>query len=400
MARKTTLPPQSADLSLSQSHPASGVGGTPIKRRRINGKVLLLAIALVVFIAGGVHLVHYLMVGRNAAVLLDHAKAEREQGNYREAATYVARYLRLRPGDVDALEQLADLLRRSSNSREDWTDVLASLEQVLRLEPNRHEARRMAIETAMKLRRFNDADKHLQLLFTQRSDLAEDPDLMLAAARAAAEKERLQDSEVGEGAFTRYLALIDRHPTKVAPYEELAQIIRSKPSALPSQADAFPKRRNWTRSDLKQVFPEKRGESSPEEVSDKLLELMVKVGEPKGEAYLARASFRNAHGDLEGASADLRQAKGQPGADDSKLNLVAASVELAQARKLQADNQLEAASAHLDLARDAAQQGLSSPARDPLLYGLLAQITLEQPGDRDRQALLLDAENFLRDGLK
>ena len=193
-------------------------------------------------ILGGIFGIHAIMVDRNADVLLQQAEAAEKKGEFGEAAGHVSRYLRLRPDDIDEMEHLADLLRRSSNSRQGWTEVLASLEQVLRRAPDRHEARRTAIETAFKLRRFSDADMHLAILSERQPDLRREPAVMLTAARTSA---GLGDTTE---AISRYLEAIDTDSSLVSAYAELCDLIGSKPSDVPLHSDAA--KREWTWKDV------------------------------------------------------------------------------------------------------------------------------------------------------
>ncbi|MBA3315028.1 MAG: tetratricopeptide repeat protein [Planctomycetota bacterium] len=362
--------------------------------RRLDGRVLLIALVVFAVLGGAVYGLHVIMVGRNAGVLLDQAKVEEEKGNFGEAAEHVSRYLRLRPNDVDAMEKLAGLLRRSANSRQGWAGILSSLEQVLRREPDRHEARRTAIETALKLRRFSDAETHLNILAERQPEMRQSPELMLAAARTS----------VGLGdrnkAVQRYLAAIDQAPATVPAYAELAELVAAKPADLPSRADVQSPNHTWKNSALPEFFPQKKGEKTAVEVSSDLLNEMIRQGKPTGQAYLARASYRSAHGDLAGASVDLKQAMEAEGTAASEVYGVAAAVELAQARASTAAGKTSEAVQHRESARDFAERGLKADSPDPKLHLLLAEISLESQPGADRAQLLADAEKHLRDGLE
>jgi len=350
----------------------------------------LLAIAVVV---GGVFALHAMMVDRNADVLLEQADAAEKKGEYGEAAGQISRYLRLRPDDLDELEHLADLIRRSSNSRQGWTEVLSSLEQVLRRAPDRHQARRTAIETAFKLRRFSDAETHLDILSERQPELRREPAVMLTAARTS----------VGLGdtreAVSRYMELIDSDPATVSAYAELADLIASKPSDVPLRS-TIAGDRTWKDESLLQFFPDKRAEAKADDVTSRLLGRMIERGKPQGEAYLARAVFRSSHGDLPGASADVQQTLQVAGADLSETYQVAAAVELEQSRAAMKRGDAAQASQHRAAAKEFADKGLAATLPDPRLYLLIAEIEVQLHSDRQQAAALTAAEEHLRDGLE
>jgi tetratricopeptide (TPR) repeat protein len=378
-AKKMTAPIPADGPSTKEGKPRRGrIERTQRTVRRIDGRVLLYGLLGIAVLLGGFFGLHAIMLDRNADVLLKHADAAEKQGDFQAAVGHLSRYLRLRPDDIDALEHLAALLRRSSNSTRDWTEVLATLEQVLRKEPDRHEARQTAIETAFKLRRFSDADKHLAILAERNPEVRAEPSMRLTAARTSA---GLGDTRE---AISRYLELIEAEPALVSGYAELADLIVTKASELPLRDSIKIARVAKQDHSLLEIFPKKRGEATAQDVAARLLQRMIERGEPRGRAYLARAVFRSSRSDFSGASADVQQALQAGGTDLSETYQVAAAVELQRARAASNSGNPSEASQHRRAAREFAEKGLASPAPDPRLHLLMAEIEVQMQSERQR----------------
>lgn len=407
MSRQKSHPhstPVSADSIPTKAEVHSGQGRRRIVRR-FDVRVFLIVVVGVGLLGAGVHLVRSNMVSRNAGHLLQQATTAEKRGDLQEAAAYVARYLQFRPNDVDAIERVANLLRRSSNSRKAWSDVLSSLEHVLRLDPDRDEARRTAIEIALKLRRYTDASRHLEVLFKRNPAFLEDRELLLAQARTSA-------NLAGEGkkdkAASWFVDVIDEHPSSAVAYVELAQFLTSDPAALPlrdamtvpSLVDIKRSKTSWRNEKLANLFPSKNGELSAKQVVDSILEMMVLNAKPSSAAHLDRARFRSSQGDFQAATADLEQAsKFEDAALDTEFFSVAATVELAQARDALTNGRVDEANQHRNKAVAFAERGLITGTPSPKLHLILAEVALTQD-EGDKETILDKAEHHLREGLK
>ena len=372
---------------------------TTVMVRRVNGRFLLISLGVATVFALCVHGLHAFMVDRSAGHLLAQADASEAKQEYGEAARHVAQYLQFRPNDVDAIERLVGLLRRTANSQQVWNRILVALENALRLEPDRDEVRRQAVEVALRLRQFTDARAHLDVLLA-RPELADDPELLLSAARTELGLNRYKN------AIIAYLKVIDRHPATVAGYAELAGLLSAWPDALPLRADLVDAARTWRNTSLLNHFPAKRGERSASAVADRLLAEMVDVGRPVRAAYVARASYRHGRSELGPAADDLRLALRDPEAmaDSQVLNL-AAVVELARGRAAAAQGNDAEAEELRKAARRYAEAGLTAQPPEPRLNMLLAELTLDARAglnqtNAERTDAVAKAERYLRGGLE
>ncbi len=149
--------------------------------------VPLLAILLVsaVVLGGGVYALHRFQVRRNADVFLHQARRameeaeaiqgtgqsdlDRKQDRLITAARNYVWFVRLRPTDVDALEELGGLQMEVLQ----YPQALGTLERVVRLDPTRYEARRKLVDITLAFGRFEDAKSHLQFLLDRDAGDAE-----------------------------------------------------------------------------------------------------------------------------------------------------------------------------------------------------------------------------------
>jgi len=138
-------------------------------RRTLNLKFALLM--LVAFVGLGItaHLVHGFQVRRNASILLDHAGRAKTVGDTSKALNYLDRYIRLAPHDVDALVEYGLVLADESDGRKSpklLRTAYFRLDQVLRLDDQRHGVRKEVVRLAMdpRINRYPDAVEHLNKL--------------------------------------------------------------------------------------------------------------------------------------------------------------------------------------------------------------------------------------------
>ncbi len=189
----------------------------------------ILLISLVIF-GGAVYGLHRYQVGRNADVFLHRARraldevetmeetAEADSDRRRErletAASNYRWFVRLRPDEVEALEELGGLQLELHQ----YQQALGTLESVIRLDPSRSEARRNLVDVTMAFGRFEDAKSHLEQ-FLLRADPTNAELLELLGVC------QLMSGDT-EDAVRTLEAAIERDPAQLQAYRHLAVALR------------------------------------------------------------------------------------------------------------------------------------------------------------------------------
>jgi len=169
-----------------------------------------------------------------AELVEQEALRQRRDEQYNNAVQNFSWYVRLRPDDVDALEQfsllLADLFVQRRDRRS-FRDAYGTLEAVLREDPARTEARRKLVDLMMDpgVQRWADAEEHVEKLLRASPD---DTELLELRARCQAELRQ-------EGAaIETYRQLIEKHPDLSEAYGRLAHLLRYRLDR-PAEADEW-----------------------------------------------------------------------------------------------------------------------------------------------------------------
>ena len=147
---------------------------------RINRRLVVILSAVLLVSGACVHALHAFMVDRNAGDLRERSLAAESEGDTREAIRLLSQYRQFRPDDLDATERLAGLLLRESDAPNVWQQTYDLLEAVLRKDASRTEARRTLIDVAMKLRRYADAEVHIDALLAIGQDDAKEEAVLTA----------------------------------------------------------------------------------------------------------------------------------------------------------------------------------------------------------------------------
>ena len=294
-------------------------------RRQPNIRFLLIVLVTVVLIGAGVHALHGVQADRSAGLLLERADRATEGGKDGEALNYLRRYIGLRPDDAAAAARLGVLLAEQAEDPRAHQQAFLALERALRLDPDRDDVRRKAVEVAMRpgLRRYTDAEAHLKIL------LAEEPeDAGLHALMGRA----LEGNKDYREAVDAYREALEHDPHRVETYVRLAALYRNRlddPEAADRAMDA-----------------EGEGEG------------IVANNPGAARAYLERGLYRAQH-EIDGADADSARAL-ELTPDDPDALLAAADVALRR-------DDLEAVREYLGRARDRAPG-------DPRAYLGLARV--------------------------
>jgi tetratricopeptide (TPR) repeat protein len=143
--------------------------------QRINVKLLLWLVGGAAAFGVGLFVVHQLQSGRIAEALLWQANRAEEQGDLKQAARYLARYMEFQPEDLDERAHLGLTLAnpRLADTYQSRANALFVLEQVVAREPDRQNLRRPLVRVATELGQFDLAAEHLQVLLKEQPRDAE-----------------------------------------------------------------------------------------------------------------------------------------------------------------------------------------------------------------------------------
>ena len=141
-------------------------------KKTLNVRLLAILLGATLLGVAAIHGLHGFQVRRQAVFFLEQAREAREKGQFPQALNHFDQYLRLRPDDVEALEEFglleADVakfegsLQHAESARTFYMRAYLTLEKLLRLAPRRDEARRRLVEVAVTIGRFSDAMEHLE----------------------------------------------------------------------------------------------------------------------------------------------------------------------------------------------------------------------------------------------
>ena len=144
--------------------------------RSLNVRLVLLLAVLAVGSLVGIFLLHRFQVNRNAGSLAKIARLRIKEGRRDEGINLLARYVNYRPGDREALAELAGLLLDKAETpnatRNDIGRAFTALESAVRKDPDNAALRRRLAEFDIKIGRFSDARQHLQILREAAPDTA------------------------------------------------------------------------------------------------------------------------------------------------------------------------------------------------------------------------------------
>lgn len=186
----------------------------------------LLKLAAVLLVAGiTVHLVHRWQVRSQVGVFLQHADAARDAGDGEREESFLRRYVRARPSDLDTRERLARLVCANAKSGKAMVEGYLLVEDVLRRDPKRDDLRRYAIDFAMdpRLAMFSQAQANIEDLLKTRPN---DGELEVLYARCSTAQGKYAREGSTDGAVEWYAKAIEHRPDLVDAYGARAFILR------------------------------------------------------------------------------------------------------------------------------------------------------------------------------
>lgn len=324
--------------------------------RRLNFKLAVPLLVLLVLLGVGTHFLHAYQVKRNARHLRHLADEALADGRLQKARGHLAHYLELAPDDASAMADLALLLDRLATTPRGRETAFVALERVLRHDPGRADVRRRAAEIAIvDLGRYKAGREYVEQLL---ADNPYDPELYDLLGRCwevavdAQEEAGFPKSfpqlvpiqkvlpgaaGMAEVAYRKAIALDHR---RVATYERLARLFQRQPDGAKQAA--------------------------------KLMDEMVKKNPESMEAILAEGRYRWRAGQLQQARSRVESAlKDLPNADKAEALAFAGQLALE-------DRQLDQAQQHF-------QKGRQKFADDPRFLLGLANVELRRTSpDRAR----------------
>jgi len=306
-------------------------------RRRLNVKVLIGLIAIVVVLGLGSYTLHGFQTQRTADTLLTRAEDAEAEGDFDEAEKLLSRYLGYKPTDVEGLVKLGTLVADQAETEPGRDRAIGILERALFRDSELRDVRRRVVEIMMTSEppRFEDAKGHLERLL--RSS-AEDAELHLLLGRCE------EDAGNFREAVEHYETAKSLEPGRVDAYARLAELLRTRLSN-PDRADRVMNAREVEDGGL----IAENGKSAP--------------------AYLARAQYRRRY-EIAGADGDIARAL-ELAPDNPDVILAAATLASDQ-------GEFEAALTHL-------KRGVEQAPDEPQIYELASRVELQ--ADRPEEAL-------------
>ena len=324
--------------------------------RRLNARLLACTLGCFVVLVLVCHLVHSRQMHRNAGGMLHQAERALGQKEYGKAADLLQRYLDYEPDDTEAMAQYANALELGSGASQSRFKVFLLLEQVLRRQPERLEARQHAVQAAIDVGRNRDAIRHLQYL--------------LAAGPATPELEHQ----------------LGWCQEAVGLYQDSAKSFERAIAVAPQQVESYILLAELLARHLKQ----------PEEAA-KVMDAMTTANSKSWQAHLARARFHYSQGHVDSAAADVYLAA-ELGPQQDEVLLAAAEMALFQGNLAEAQSRVNRALelhpkneqlyrdlatllsswGNLDEAIDCLQRGLAKLPESAALHVQLAEMHLDK----------------------
>jgi cellulose synthase operon protein C len=132
--------------------------------KQVRAKALLVLIASVMVLGGGVYALHAFQIKRNARGLYDQFVQMKKEGRPDQALKYLEQYVNLKPSDIDSMAEFGILMADGAKSPAARASALTTLERVLRLDGTQKDVRLRAAKLAVYLGRYPDARQHLDIL--------------------------------------------------------------------------------------------------------------------------------------------------------------------------------------------------------------------------------------------
>ncbi len=182
----------------------------------INKRFLFRLILVLLLFTGALWGLHQLQAERIPEALLSQAQRAEDEHRLDAAIHYYRQYLEFRRDDVEARIRLAQLLRQRHSQGRTLAEVLFLYDQILYVDPQRHDVRREALATALRIGRYSDALVHAETLL---ETFPEDSLLWQQLGAAHAGLNRLPEAR------RCYEKAVQLAPQELLAYQRLAQLV-------------------------------------------------------------------------------------------------------------------------------------------------------------------------------
>lgn len=160
------------------------------RQRVVNIRAALILAVVVGAAVFGMRRLHDRQMSRTLEFLRNNAFQSAETEDYSAAQLHLSQYLVMNPGDTEAREKLSELLTDHIGTTQALDQAFRLNEDLLRKGVTNDGLRLRQAGIAIKLRRHADAEAHLKVLRTSRSDDAEVWYLSAVAANAARDSDK------------------------------------------------------------------------------------------------------------------------------------------------------------------------------------------------------------------
>ncbi|MEO0528968.1 MAG: tetratricopeptide repeat protein [Planctomycetota bacterium] len=315
-----------------------------MQRYRVNLPLLIGLVVGSVVLAGGSYGLYTFQKARNANRLLDQEQEARAEGDLKRSVKLLADYLRIRPGDEEAMTRLsvtlADIAEQPTSEPVDIRNAIGQLEATVRDYPERDDLRRRLVDVYMsrRVRMLKPAVDHVSQLLNRKP---KDPELEVMLSEcyfAAANPKALP------------------HAFDLIGYDESSDEFNESEAVAPNDPGVYSRAARTVRADR-----------SDDRLADRIIEQMVKANPDDGMAYLTRGQYIETFGEKDDAIPDIRKAL--------EIDPDNSLVIMSNARLLARDEKYDEAKALLE-------EGIEKHPAEPGLYQTLADVIIRQ-GDYD-----------------
>lgn len=224
--------------------------------KRLNVKLALWLVGIVLFSIVGVHFLHGYQIERNADVLKRQAEKSDKEGDRKEAIKQYVQFLKYRPDDAESYVALSDLVMADAKEMKTpiekaraYHKASGIMEEALRRHPDLHKVRRHLVDVNMALRRFPATLEHIQYL-QENGNTDFELDVMAAGCHLAMGDEEKASKKlytlVGYDEATEQFS--ESKPpgaTAISAYELLAQVVRRKTDGANKASDVMAQLVKW-----------------------------------------------------------------------------------------------------------------------------------------------------------
>ena len=248
--------------------------------RPVNVRFVVGLVSVVLVVSVGIWGLHRYQMQSMSTALLERSQHSREAGDLEGSVQYLRDYLRMVPGDTDALQTLTSLLDDAAENPQQRFEVLQKYEELFRRQPNNADVRRKLIDLSIYFGRYSDAIEHLQALL---SDSPGDGELYIELGGCY---EAIHNPDE---AIAAYKSATEVDPRAFEAYERLVALVRERHAGETAEGAAA-------------------GASSRTAEVDRMLDQLVRVNRDSFQAYVLRARAKRMSGQFQDALRDARRA--------------------------------------------------------------------------------------------